>query len=232
VLENFAVHAGTAITFAASTIVGGDVGAGTAITGGYTLHEGEVASIVDLTELAADITDVWAAVMAPRDNVTAILIPEIGGVTFTPGTWHLGSISIVADATVTLDGQGDPNSEFLFQADTTMLMGAGAKIILINGAKAENVAWALGTTVTIGADVVFEGSILAGTAIVMGARTVVDGSILAGTATTFGADTVVGGSVVAGSAVTFGTTTVVQGSVVAITAITFGALNSVTVPTA
>jgi hypothetical protein len=58
-----------------------------------------------------------------------------------------------------------------------MRMGAGARIILTDGAKAENVSWALGTTLTVGADMVFEGSILAGTAIVFGAGTVVEGSI-------------------------------------------------------
>jgi hypothetical protein len=232
VLGNYAVHAGTALTFAGSTISGGDVGAGTAIAGGYTLTEGEVVNIANLTLLAAGMTEVLDTAMAPRDNVTDILVPEIGGLTFTPGTWYSSTITAGAGATVILDGQGDPNSEFLFQSNTTMLMGAGVKIILINGAKAENVAWALGTTLTVGTDALIEGSILAGTVITFGARTVVEGSILAGDSITFGANTVVEGSVMAGAAITFGDTNDVHGSVVAIAAIVFGASNSVTVPNA
>ena len=69
--------------------------------------------------------------MAPRDDVTDILLPEIGSLTFTPGTWLSGTMSIIAGATVPLNGEGDPKSVFLFQSITTMLM--------INRAKAKNV---------------------------------------------------------------------------------------------
>jgi hypothetical protein len=101
------------------------VGAGSATTGGYILGEGEVASTDDIAILTAAITDVWATAMAPRDNVTDILLPEIGDLTFTPGTWRSGTITIAAGATVTLDGQGDHNSLFLFQADTPHAYGCG-----------------------------------------------------------------------------------------------------------
>jgi hypothetical protein len=69
----------------------------------------------------------------PRDDVTDILLPEIASLTFTPGTWRSGTTSIVAGATAILDGQGDPNSVFLFQSITTMLM-------VLKEAKAKNVA--------------------------------------------------------------------------------------------
>jgi hypothetical protein len=68
-----------------------------------------------------------------------------------------------------------------------MAVGAGVKIVLINGAKAENVVWALRTSAVFGANVDFEGSILAGTAIVFGADVKVYGCVVAGTAITFGA---------------------------------------------
>jgi hypothetical protein len=208
--DTFSVIAGTAITFAASTITGGDVGGGAAITGIYTLLGGEVVSPIDIPQLGEDIMGALDAALEIREDA---MIPasEMGSLTFTPGTWRAGFFTVVAAAVVTLDGEGDPNSVFLFQAETTMLIGAGCKIVLVNGAKAENVLWALGTTLTAGAGTVFEGSIIAGTAI------------------TFGADTVVRGYIAAGSSITFGANNVMHDScIAALTAITFGALNSVT----
>jgi hypothetical protein len=230
VLEIYAVHAGTAVTFAGSNITGGDVGYVTTSTGIKSLTGGiEDISNVDLIELAGCIDDIVGEGRAPRPNTTDVL-PEIGGLTFTPGTYYGSTVSIVAGATVILDAQGDPNAVFLFQAGTTMLIGAGCSVLLINGAQAENVNWVMGSTLTVGADAIFEGSIVAETAIVFGARTVIRGNIVAGSAITFGATTLVDGSVVAKTAITFGTTTQVNGSVVAVTAITFGTFNHVTVP--
>jgi hypothetical protein len=206
-----AVIAGTSITFAGSTISGGDVAAGAAITGIYTVLGGEVVSTpVDVPQLGVDIVGALDAALEIREDAM-VLASEIGSLTFKPGTWRAGFITVVAAATVTLDGEGDPNSVFLFQAETTMLLGAGCKIILANGAKAENVLWALGTTLSAGAGTVFEGSIIAGSVI------------------TFGADTVVRGNVVAGSAITFGATNAFGGCIAALAAITFGASNSVTI---
>jgi hypothetical protein len=178
--------------------------------------------------------EVWVAGMATRDDVMEIPSPGNGDPAFpgdsiiTAGTWHASTISIAAGKTITLDAQGDPDAVFLFQADTTMLVGAGCEIILLNGAKAENVLWAVGTALSVGEGVDFQGSVVAGTAITFGANTDIRGSILGGAAITFGANTVVDGSVMAGAAITFGTATEVNGSVVAVAAITFGTTSTVT----
>ena len=231
VLITFAVHAGTAITFAGSTVTCGDVGYGTAATGDSGVEDDEETyeSTINSTALGIAITDVWAAGMAPRDNSTAIpdtpaaVIP-VEGITFTPGNWNATTLTVIAGATIILDGQGDPDAEFHFQIENTMWMGAGCTITLINGATADNVLWAIGTTLTVGATARLQGSFVAGTAVTFGADTVVEGSVLAGTAT-FGAGTYIGGSVISGTAITFGAATQVDGSVVGLTAITFAAGN-------
>jgi hypothetical protein len=232
------VHAGLAITFAGTTVIGGEVGYTSADTGGPLTNGVQNNFTVDLVALKASMQEVWAAGMATRINTTTIPSPGIGDPAFpgdsifTAGTWNASTISIAAAKTVTLDAQGNPDAVFLFQAATTMLVGAGFKIILINGAKAENVVWAIGTALTLGAGSHFQGSILAGTAVTIGADTVVEGSVMAGAALGIGANSIVDGSVIAGSAITFGAITEVHGSVVAITAITFGAGSSVVVPNA
>jgi hypothetical protein len=188
VCENFAVHARTAITFAAGNkIVGGDVGVspGTSITGAYEIVDGKLATVDDSKLFATSAYNAWDAAMVIRDDAKALPV-EMGGNIFEPGTWHSDNITIAAGI-VFLDGLYQPNPVFLFQADISMAVGAGVKIILINGAKAENVVWALRTSAVFGANIDFKGSILAGTTIVFGADVKVHGCVVAGTAITFGA---------------------------------------------
>jgi hypothetical protein len=148
-------------------------------------------SWIALMIFAASVLVAHANAMAVRADGIAIAI-EIGGQTFTPGTYRSSSAINFAHGTeVTLDGNG----EYLFQAVTTLVTAANTKFILINGAKAENVIWALGTAATLGADSVLEGSILAGTAI-----------------TTFGTNSELNGCALAQSAVTFESGGSVKGS--------------------
>jgi hypothetical protein len=226
------------VTFAASRVTGGDVGFGSAANGLYGLEEGDESfvSTINSTALVVCMLDVWAEGMAVRDISMAILgaafaVLPSGGITFTPGNWNAVTLEVVAGATITLDGQGDPNAHFHFRVNTTMLMGAGCSIILIKGATTESVSWAIGTSLNVGAGAHFEGSIVAGTAIVFGGDSVILGSILAGTDITFGGVTVIDGDVIAGTAITFGAVTEVYGSVVGGTAVVFGAENIIAAPT-
>jgi hypothetical protein len=175
------------------------------MSGGYTIDDGEVADTADTTQFIGSAIHAWQEAMALRDDRMPILDPEIGGSTFTPGTWRSGTpITMFTGTTVTLDGQGDRNSKFLFQVATDMVVGVGCKIVLINGAKVDNVVWAVGTLFTTGTDVDFKGSIMAGAAVTFGANTVLEGSILTLTAVTFGAVNQVEGCIVALNAITFG----------------------------
>ena len=188
VCENFAVHARTTVTFYGelTTIHGGDVGVspGTSVAGAYRFQDGGV-FVDDSSDFAALTVATHAAAMAVRNDETAIGI-EIGGSTFTPGTYRSSSaINFAHGTVVTLDGEDDPNSVFLFQAGSTLVTGAGTTFILKNGARAENVLWAIGTAATLGASSVLEGSILAGTAITFGTKSELHGCVLAQTFVTF-----------------------------------------------
>jgi hypothetical protein len=198
-------------------------GTGTDITGAYTIDGGELADTASSTLFDSFAINAWQETIAIQDDgSTPILTPEIGGSTFTPGTWRSGNtLAMSTGTTVTLDGQGDRNSKFLFQVDTSMLVAAGCKIVLINGAKAENVVWAIGTMFTSGAGVDFKGSIMAGTAVTLGAANFLEGSILALTAVTLGAENQVKGCIVALSAIAFGPANYVSVVVKADTVIDF-----------
>jgi hypothetical protein len=185
VCGRFAVQAGTAITFAdANTIAGGDVGFGTAITGTPVLEED--AALGTITSSDMTTTAKHAAAMAEQTGGLTSFAGEIGGRTFYPGTYRsIVGVTTAAVTVVTLDGDGDPNAKFLFQA-STLSTAAGTKIVLINGAKAENVFWAVKTAATLGANSVLEGSIITGTSITFGAGAIVRGCMVAVTSMTFG----------------------------------------------
>jgi hypothetical protein len=190
ICQNFAVHARTTVTFdgVQSTIHSGDVGVspGTSITGSYDIVDGQTftAGIFN-ADFAASVLLAYNAAMVHRPDEVIMEI-EMGGVTFTPGTYRSGSaINFALATTVTLDGLGDESAEFLFQADSTLVTAADTSFTLINGAKAENIIWALGTAATLGARSIVEGSILAGTAITFGTQSELRGCALAQSAVTF-----------------------------------------------
>jgi hypothetical protein len=197
VCKNFAVHARTAVTFSAiqTTITGGDVGiapaTGAAITGLVLIVDGvrfPGASTEEL-DFAALATVAFLEAMVVRSDGNTLVTAPIEGKTFTPGTYRsAATISIAAGGIVTLDGQNQANPVFLFQASSTLGTGAGSKFDLINGAKAENVLWAIGTAATLGANSVIEGSILAGSAITVGAQALINGCVIAQTAITFSSE--------------------------------------------
>jgi hypothetical protein len=177
-----------------STIDGGDAGVspGTSITGDYRFKDGTGRVVLESSAFAASVLVAYAVAMEVRREGRAMAI-EIGGLTFTPGTYRSNSaINFAYGTVVTLDGLWQQNPVFLFQAGSTLVTAANSKFVLINGAKAENVYWALGTAATLGANSVLEGSILAGTAITFGTKSVLHGCALAQSAVTFES----GGSIV------------------------------------
>jgi hypothetical protein len=195
VCQNFAVHARTAVTFAdGGTITNGDVGVSpapvTTITGSdeVVFTAGGISADSTATEFAEYVVFVHSAAIAHRVDATYLgtAIAELGGKTFKAGTYRAGSAMILAaTSNVILDGQGDPDSKFVFQGGTTLITGANTNVILINGARAENVLWALGSAATLGTNSVVEGSILAGTSITLQKQSHLHGCALALAAVTF-----------------------------------------------
>jgi hypothetical protein len=82
---------------------------------------------------------------------------QLGNRTLAPGVYKSapGSFAIQG-GDLYLDGQGNPNSIWVFQMATTLTVGGpGAafpqSVILVNGAQAKNVFWQVGTAATINA---------------------------------------------------------------------------------
>jgi hypothetical protein len=188
--RTFGVQAGAALAFSATTIRNGDVCAVGALTGVYTLEDGTIDNGSAPTTID-DLSNLLEVAMAFEGTPIAA---EIGGKTFTPGIYYYTTITAGVSTIVTLDGRNQPDPVFIFQAITTLATGAGTKFILVNGAKAENILWAVGAAASTGASSVLEGSILAGGAIAIGAGAEVRGCALTVAAAGFGAGSSVKGN--------------------------------------
>jgi hypothetical protein len=178
---SFAVLGGSAVTNTGLSIINGDLGVspGSAITG---IPPGIVnGSIYQTDAVAADAQSGLAAAYndASRRAPTAGVPSFIGaGQTLLPGVYKATS-SLDVGGGLTLNGQGDPNSVFIFQVGSTLDTDSASDISLTNGAQACNVFWQVGSSATLGASSTFLGSILALASITVNAGDTIEGRALA-----------------------------------------------------
>ena len=178
--DNFAVLAGAGITNTGPTTINGDIGTfpTTTITGTSSLtvngtnHDGDSVTQQAKTDLVTAYDD------AAGQGPTSPIVADLGGQTLTPGVYNSGS-SIGLTGALTLDGAGDPNAVFVFQAGSTLTTASSSQVNLINGAQSCNVFWQVGSSATLGTGSTFRGSILALTDITVTTGVTVDGRVLA-----------------------------------------------------
>ena len=172
------IMAGTAVT----CITGGVVNADVSISPGNTLNGFGPCVITGVRHLGdavaaqgqIDLTTAYntlAGLPCPPANA---IVANLGGTTKPAGVYCTAS-GISVTGTLTLDGGGDPNANFVFQAGSS-LTTAGS-IVLINGAQAKNVYWQIGSSATIGVASAWQGNILA-----LSSITLVDNATLLGRA--------------------------------------------------
>ncbi len=104
------------------------------------------------------------------------IVANLGGTVLTPGVYCSAS-SIGVTGPLTLDGQGDPDAVFVFQAGSTLT--TAGDVILINGAQARNVYWQVGSSATLGTASQWQGNILALTSITLNDNATMLGRALA-----------------------------------------------------
>ena len=187
--DAFAVLAGTTVTNTGPSIINGNLGIspGTACTGLPAPCTGGGPGVVNGTIHSADAVAAQAQLdlttaynNAAGQPVTATVGTELGGTTRFPGVYNSAAGDFGITGTLTLDGQGDPNSIFIFKTASTLVTAAGnSNVNLINGARSCNVFWQVGSSATLGTNTIFRGNILALTAITATTGAVVDGRLLA-----------------------------------------------------
>lgn len=176
---SFAVLAGSGITNTGPTTITGDIGTfptpaetgmgSVTLTG--TNHDADAVTQGAKSDLQSAYTD--AAGRTPVTNVPV----ELGGSTLLSGVYTSPTFGLTG--TMTLDAQGDPNAEFIFQAGSSLITASDSRVQLINGAQACNVVWQVGSSATFGTGTDFVGDVLVRTSITAQTGATFHGRLLA-----------------------------------------------------
>lgn len=186
---NFAILAGTGITFTGTGVVlTGDIGShavttitnpGNATFVSGTNHGGDVFTQTAKSDLAAAFADATSRTATP-------IAGTLGGLTLTPGVYSAGTFNLTGD--LTLDGGG----VYIFQAGSTLDTATNSRVLLTNGAQAGAVFWTVGSSATFLSSSQFAGNVLAFTSITMSSGAELDGRLLASNgAVTLGGNNVI-----------------------------------------
>jgi hypothetical protein len=187
---SFAVLAGSGLTNTGVTTLSGDAGSypTPSETGFGACPAGNCVTFASGTnefgngvtqQAKTDLTSAYnaAAGEGPSSPVTA----DLGGQTLNPGVYNsASSLSLSGTVPLTLNGGGDPNSVFVFQAGSTLITGSASQVSLINGAQSCHVFWQVGSSTTLGSGSTFRGTILDFASISLADGVTVDGRLLAG----------------------------------------------------
>jgi len=163
---NFGVLAGTAVNNAGTTTVDAEVGVGpgTTLTGfppgtALATHTNDATTTQAQLDLGSAFTD--AVGRSPTASITTDLQDRKLG----PGVFSASSVT--NSGVVTLNALGDTTAVFIIISNTTLTAQPGSIVVLINGARPDNVYWIVGTSATLGANSVWYGNILANQSITL-----------------------------------------------------------------
>lgn len=201
---------GSAVNFEVlgSTAVTGQTGVGTSVVGGNLgIYPTAVSAVTNFPpstvaspfaihgpdslsqQAQADATTAYNAFQALPGGTT--VVGNLAGQTLSPGLYKVASsLDLSVGGVLILNGNGDPNSQFIFQIGTTLTVNNGSAVVLVNGAQARNVIWLVGSSLTVGTTAIMNGDTIANVSITVNNGAVVTGRLLALTgAVTFSGST-------------------------------------------
>lgn len=185
--SSFAVLAGEQVTNTGTTTIngsaGGDIGVypGTALTGQSTMTFSGTIHLADATAgLAKEALSTAYDEAGSRSPVT-VIPAELGTKTIKPGVYTSETGAFQITGTLTLDGDGDASSVFVFITESTLITASNSKINLIDGARVCNIFYRVGSSATLGTNSTFAGRIMASTSIAANTGATIYGQLLAKT---------------------------------------------------
>jgi hypothetical protein len=180
----FVVLGGTKVTNVGPSVLNGNLGIspGTELEGfglpavinGSTHATNEVAAKAQL-----DLTTAYdVAAGQPVLPVNDLSGTDLGERKLSPGTYRYNAAALLTGA-LTLDAEGDPNAEFVFQIGSQLTTESASSVLLVNGASPCNVYWQVGSSADLGTTTSFQGSLMALTSISLKNGATVLGRMLA-----------------------------------------------------
>ncbi len=109
-------------------------------------NEGTAVTMAIATEAALEAQTAYTTLSTLPPGIT-LPTNELGNLTLPPGTYTSSSFYDITAGPLTLDAQGDPNAVWIFQMGSYLQVGtptSSESVVLIRGAQAKNVYWAVG----------------------------------------------------------------------------------------
>ena len=149
------------------------------VTAPFTIHLADAAA--QQAEIDATAASVYFLGLA---GAVPIAGPGVlDAKTFTPGTYSSAStINLGVGQTVTLDGGGNQNAIFVFQAGSSINFDVSSVVKLQNGANARNVVWVAVAGITLGTSALVNGDLIGGTTVALGTGATLNGRAISLTA--------------------------------------------------
>lgn len=180
----FVALGGSTVTNTGPSVLNGELGVapGTALVGfglpavvnGATHDNDAVAS-----QAQADLTTAYDVAagqpVAPANDLTGT---NLGNRTLTAGA-YLYTSSAQLTGPLTLNAEGDPNAQFVFEIAAELTTAPASSVLLINGASPCNVFWQVGSSATLDTTTAFQGNLMALTSISLKNGASVIGRVLA-----------------------------------------------------
>ncbi len=185
-LTNVAVLAGSALTSTQGGTINGNVGinpGSTFILGIPPVTVNGATNLADGVSLLAQ-TDLTAAYLDAQGRGPDVIIAggQLAGIRYAGVYKDNGApASLNLTGALILDAQGDPDAVWIFQSASTLIAEVDSVVVLLNGAKACNVFWQVGSAATLRTRASFRGTIMAVSAITMENLATLEGRALAST---------------------------------------------------
>jgi LruC domain-containing protein len=162
-ISNFTLFSGTGqVSNVGVSDVTGDIGTTLGVIIGFdppSILNGIVQNAnTDTSQAALDLNDIITQIVSTV-TTNAAHAPAFGSETLNPGVYAIAGAASIA-GTLTLDAQGDSNALFIFKIAGAFTTGAGAKVVLTNGASPENVFWLASGAVAMAASTTISGNII------------------------------------------------------------------------
>jgi hypothetical protein len=180
----FVALGGSAVTNTGPSVLNGDLGVapGTSLVGfglpatvnGATHDNDAVAQQAHL-DLTTAYNVAAGQPVAPADDLTGT---NLGNRTLNAGAYRYTSSAQLTGA-LTLDAQGNPNAQFVFEIGSTLTTAGASSVVLINGASPCNVYWQVGSSATLDTTTAFQGNLMALSDISLNNGASVTGRVLA-----------------------------------------------------
>jgi hypothetical protein len=172
-ISNFAIFTGNgAVSNSGTSNVTGDIGSDIGAVSGFgapsTFNGNSYTGDSVTAQAKLDLFNAYNQLvsMAVTD---ATHTPSFGGSeTLTTGVYDISGAGSLAGV-LTLDGLGDSNAVFIFRFGGAFAVGAASNVILTNGARSCNIFWVVEGAISLAANTIMKGTLLANNAAVSAA---------------------------------------------------------------